>query len=59
MQGRRLRPAIGQGDLDQHVAGCSLGVFDEHVEIAVFVKDAGIEQFIFRFVAAAPPIGFD
>ena len=42
-----------------NVGRCLLGVFDKDVEIAVFVENAGVEQFIFGVVAAAPPIGFD
>jgi len=56
---RCLWPAIAQTDLDQNVARCRFGVFDKHVEISVFIEDAGVNQLVFRSVAAAPPIGFD
>ena len=43
MQSRGLRPAIGYGEADQNVVRRILGVFNKDVEIAVFVKDAGID----------------
>jgi hypothetical protein len=45
--------------LDQDVGRRRLRVFDEHVEISVLVEDAGIQQFVFPVVAAAPPIRLD
>jgi hypothetical protein len=43
MDRSRLRAPIAQADLDQDVAGRGFRIFDEDVEIAVFVEDAGIE----------------
>src|SRR5882762_239051 len=46
----RLGSRVGYGDSDQDVLRAVLGVFHEDVEIPVFVKDAGIEQFILHVV---------
>ena len=37
-------------DPDQHVFRTVLGVFHEHIEVAVVVEYAGIEQFVFKFL---------
>ena len=37
-------------------SGAGLRVFDEHIEVAILVEYAGIEQFIFQVVATAPPV---
>ena len=52
--GPRLQP-----DLDQDVRRRGLRIFDEHIEIPVVIEYPGIDQFIFRIVAAAPPVGLD
>ena len=59
MQLGRLRAAVVDRDLDQDVFGRFLGVFDEHVEVAILVEDAGVEQFVLEFVAAAAAAGLD
>jgi hypothetical protein len=46
-------------DFDQDVCRRGLGVFDEHIEIPVLVKYAGIEQFVFWFLAAAMSVRLD
>ena len=55
----RFRPAVVDRDLDQHVLGAGLGIFDEDVEITVLVEDPGIDQLIFEAGAPARRIGFD
>ena len=55
----RLGPPIATADLDQDVGRRRFRVFDEHIEITVIIEDAGIEQFVFPIVAAAPPVRFD
>ena len=32
-------------------SGDCLGIFDEHIEVAIVVEDAGVEQFIFELVS--------
>ena len=51
-----FRAAVRDRDLDQNVFGVGFGIFDEHIEVAVVVEDASVEQFEFRLVLAAPPI---
>ena len=55
----RLRAAIVNRDLNQDVFGRLLGVFDEHVEVAVLVEHARVEQLVLEFVAAAAAAGLD
>ena len=59
MDFRRFRAAIVDADLDQNVLGRFLGVFHEHIEIAVLVKHAGVEQLVLEFVAVAVAVGAD
>ena len=54
---RGFRTAIVDADLNQDVLGRFLGVFHEHVEVTVLVEDAGVDQFVLEFLAAAPAIG--
>ncbi len=42
----RLGSAIVDGDLDENVVRRRLRVFDEHVEIAVLIEHAGVEQLV-------------
>ena len=58
-QPRRLRPAIVDGDPDEHVFRAFLGVLDEHVEIAVFVEDAGVEQLVLGLLPRAAAVRLD
>ena len=55
----RCRAAVMNGDLDQDVVGRLLGVFDEHVEVAIFVEYAGVEQLVLKFLPAAAATGID
>ena len=48
MQRRFLRPAIVNRDAHQNVFRRRLRVFDEHIQVAVVVEDAGVEQLKFR-----------
>ena len=52
VQRRGVGAVVGRADFDQHILGTFLGVFDEHVEIAVFVEDPGVEQFVLQSVFA-------
>ncbi len=56
---RFFRPAIPGRDLDQNVFRRGLGVFHEHVEIAVFVEYARVHQFEFRFALPSLAIFLD
>ena len=49
MQRRRLRSTIVNGDLNQQIFGIALGILDKHIEVSIFVKDAGVEQFVLHF----------
>ena len=55
----RLRAAVVDGDLDQDVFGRLLGIFHEHVEVAVLVEHARVEQFVLHLVPAAAAAGLD
>jgi hypothetical protein len=48
--------AIGYADFDQQVCRRGLGVFDEYVEISVFIENPGVERFVFRIAAAATSV---
>ena len=52
----RARAAVVHRDLHKNVARLDLGVLDEHIEVAVFREYAGIQQFVFRHIGAAPRI---
>jgi len=47
VEGGGVRAAIGEGEADEGVVGAGFGVFGEDVEVAVFVKDAGVGEFKF------------
>jgi hypothetical protein len=53
MQRRRLGAAVDRANADQDIVRASFGVFDKHVEIAVVVEDARVEQLVLRVVLAA------
>ena len=55
----RFRAAIGNRDLDTDVVRLGLGIFDEDVEVAVVVEDAGIDQFVLRLRPVALPVLLD
>lgn len=52
-----VRAAVVRGDLDQQVLGARLGVLDEHVEVAVLVEDAGVEEFVLEVTAPTGLVG--
>src|SRR5215467_1952260 len=49
-QGSGLRAPVVCGNSDENVVHFGLGVFDEHVEVAVLFKSSAVEQFIFRIL---------
>src|SRR5262249_47702956 len=51
--------AIVSSDADENVFRCRLRVFNDNVEVAVFVKDARIDQFEFRIALPSAPIFLD
>ena len=53
MNRRRFWPAIVNRHAQEEVVRRGLGVFHEDIEVAVVVKDAGVENFKFRFRAPA------
>src|SRR6516162_268860 len=53
----RLGPAIVDRNLDQNIFRPILGVFDEDVEVAVVVEDAGVEQLVLELIPAAAAVG--
>ena len=48
MQRRFVGPAIDRRDLDQDVFDVGFRVLDEHIEIAVLVENAGVDQLVLR-----------
>jgi hypothetical protein len=59
MQRRCLGPAVADRDAHLQVLRIDLGVLDEHVEVAVLVEDAGVDQLVVRRRAIAAPILLD
>ena len=53
-----FRAAVRDRDLDQDVFGIGLGIFHEHIEVAIVVEYSGVEQFELRLVLSAPPVFF-
>ena len=53
VQRRRLRPAVVRGDAHQQVVVVRLRVLDLHVEVAVVVEHAGVEQLVLEVAEAA------
>ena len=43
----RIGAAIDDPQPDRHVVRCRFGVFEEHIEVAAFVENAGIDEFVF------------
>ena len=56
MQSGGFRSAVRRRDLDADVFHLHLGIFDQHVKVALFVENAGIEQFKFRVRLGAPSV---
>src|SRR4051812_44645183 len=59
MQRCILRAAIVGSDLNQNVVGLGLGIFDEDIEVAILIEDAGIDQLKFRLTFPAPTVFFN
>jgi hypothetical protein len=59
VQGGGLGAAINGGDTHDDIARSFLGVFDEDVEVAVLVENAGVEQLVLGFAAAAALVLLD
>ena len=59
VNGRRVRSAVLDRDLDEDVFGRGLGVFDEHVEVAVLIEHARIEQLVLELRAPALLVRLD
>ena len=59
MQWRRLGPAIPHSNLDQEVFGRFFPVLNEDIEVAVFVKDTAVKQFVFELIAVPLPVLVD
>ena len=55
----RFRPAIVNGDADEHVFRAFLGVLHEHVKVPVVVKHARIEQFVLELLPRPSPVRLD
>jgi hypothetical protein len=55
----RLGPAVVRGDEHQQVVGPGLGVLDDHVEVAVVLKDTRIEQLVLEVLLAATSVRGD
>ena len=56
---RRLRAAVGDGDLDEEVLRRRLRVLDEHVEVAIVVEHARVQQLVLEVVAAPAAVLLD
>src|SRR5215470_19287369 len=57
VEGGWRRPPVPDGDLDEDVLGAGLGVFHEHVEVAILIEDARIQQLVLELLAAPAPVG--
>ncbi|OPY88293.1 MAG: hypothetical protein A4E72_01355 [Syntrophus sp. PtaU1.Bin208] len=56
VQFRPFRSPVGGSNTHQDVFRIGFGILHKDVEIAVFVKDAGIEQLILHFLPASSPV---
>ena len=56
---RRLGAAVVYCDLDKQIFGRSFGVFDKHIEVAIIIENAGINQFVFHLLARATAVGLN
>src|SRR5580700_665326 len=59
MQGRGFRTAVRDRDLNQNIFDIAFRVLDENIEVPVFVKYSGVEQFVLRFALAPAAIFSD
>jgi hypothetical protein len=54
---RSLRTSVESRDPHQNIFRQFLSVLHEHIEVTVRVKNPGIKEFIFHFIAAAASVG--
>ena len=59
VQRGRLRTSVANRDLDEDVFRRSLGVLDEHVEVAVLIEDTGVQQLVLELLASPAGVGLD
>ena len=59
MDGDRIRPAINHADLNKQVFSSVLAIFYEDIEIAVFVEDTRVQQFVLHIVTTATLVRLD
>ena len=62
--GRRCSSAgcwstVDGGDADQHIVNRGLGILHNDIEIAVVVKDPGVDEFVLQGLPIPPPVFFD
>ena len=55
----RLGAAVVDADPDEDVLGRLLGILDEHVQVAILIEDARVEQLVLELVPAPAPAGLD
>ena len=55
----RFRPAVVDGDADEHVFRTLLGVLHEHVEVPVLIENAGVEEFVLEVFPRSSAVGLD
>ena len=56
MQRRFIRTSIERRNLYKDVFDVGLRILHKHIEIAILGEYAGVDQFVLRFLPAAPPI---
>src|SRR5688572_24992828 len=54
-----FRTPVRDRDLDQYVFDVSLRVFDEDIEVAVVIEDAGIDKFELALLLTPVPVLLD
>ena len=59
MERSRFRPAVGRRHADQDIVGRRFGIFHKHVEIALAVEDARVQQLELRVPATPATILFE
>src|SRR6266851_831626 len=57
MQWRASWSTVCGGHAEQDIVGIELGVLNDHIEIAVVVQDAGVEELVFWRQPATPSVG--
>src|SRR5262249_38314878 len=54
-----FRSPIVNGDLDQNILRRLLCIFDEDIEVPILIKNAGVDQFIFKLLAISSGVGLN